>query len=268
MGLYVTVSEDKQTQLAWEERAQQLVGQQERNRKLAMHPGYPRSSEQAGELVFGVEQVAKLVRMEEEEKARLESALVAARERAGIIDRGSDPSVNLASPKPDRTSAQPAITGAELDEYVALARKAGTLANIKPAIKQQKLVRLLRDSDTLVYDARQVHEYMKAAAQQEPTRTNYVWRPLRASDMPRSRRCRFQHVDQIGGWIIGTTVYRELVPASVLHTVVKLAKLDRNLCFFVTDYEAVRPDPFLAVTKPGLPFYVIEFWNEPGFKPA
>ena len=62
-------------------------------------------------------------------------------------------------------------------------------------------------------------------------------------------------------------VYPHAVP---LHALLKVEELEDEftpgaLQFVVSDYEAVKPDPFLLVTAAGLPNYVIDVWDEPNF---
>ena len=76
--------------------------------------------------------------------------------------------------------------------------------------------------------------------------------------------------DRIYGESVSTETYQDLVPAAALSTVKRVGEQFPSARFFVSDVrqqERHYPDPFLAVTFPGQPFTIIEWWNEPNFRP-
>lgn len=62
-------------------------------------------------------------------------------------------------------------------------------------------------------------------------------------------------------------VYRKLVPGSVLQTVATIRESFPDAKFFVSDIEQVK-DPFLLVTFRDTKAVIVDFWDEPGFRPA
>ncbi len=109
----------------------------------------------------------------------------------------------------------------------------------------------------------------------------WAWKPLNANYPLAPRE---QHAGQ--GWVsinggerfavssaIFTGVessarpYARAIPQAVLMTVKKLKDRFKDAVqFYASDYEVRDPDPFLMVTGPGLDYYVIERWDEPGFR--
>ncbi len=86
---------------------------------------------------------------------------------------------------------------------------------------------------------------------------SWYWRPLRAVDVE------FQPNANV-------TPYDKPVPIDMLRRVKTIAdRFGNKVVFAVTDYAAVRPDPFLAVSPRGLVdqsrTLVIGVWDEPGF---
>lgn len=63
------------------------------------------------------------------------------------------------------------------------------------------------------------------------------------------------------------TVYAHSIPLPVLLTMKTIVSQFPDAQFYASDYEVQRPDPFLAVTLPGVEdLFIIERWDEPGFR--
>jgi hypothetical protein len=147
------------------------------------------------------------------------------------------------------------------DEYLRVAAK---LKLRTPAVIKAKLERFLVMRGWPVYPYDRVWAYLKSLAAKETEqrwgegdwrpRVEPCWKPLRLGDRKQDG-------------VFSSDVYPHAVP---LHALLKVEELEDEfgpgaLQFVVSDYEAVHPDPFLLVTAAGLPNYVIDVWDEPGF---
>jgi hypothetical protein len=175
---------------------------------------------------------------------------------------------------PEARVAQPLMERDELAQYEAQAKKIGYQCD-PGVLLCERLKLFLAEKGILTYDVQQVHDYMNRLVQQErkmqrqPDLT-WVWRPLREQDVKSGCRYQLRGRDSNLLTVVGAVAqrpYRQVIPASVLHTATKIAEAFPDVHFFVTDYAVLRPDPFLAVAVPNQPFLIVEFWNEPGFKP-
>ncbi len=138
-------------------------------------------------------------------------------------------------------------------EYIALAKELG-ISN--DAMLKTQLEQFLAEEHIDVYLMQAVHAYMDdLVAKEQKQGLTWGWRPLRP----------FDKSDNIPYRLSGT--YAKPVPYPVLLTVKRITDVfGKALSFFVSDYEVVKPDPFLMVTAQGLPQYVIERWDEPKFR--
>lgn len=125
------------------------------------------------------------------------------------------------------------------------------------------------------YDFSKVDDYMYRKAVESRSPTRWVWKPMRESDKSKTDKAiglatwrRPAKVANDFG-VLSVDLYARAIPARVLETVASvLAKLPDAL-FVVSDYEATKPDPFLAVTTQKLldegKIWIIDVWAEPGF---
>lgn len=178
--------------------------------------------------------------------------------QARLIPNGALGSVcqPTAPAKPERGPIP--ATDAPDEEYRALCREIGFAP---PQILQYELEEYLAANFIGVYDPEAVVAYMHALCHLESYKqgrpVGWVWKPLRDGDT----KLAIDHIER------STGTYKHPIPKPVLETVRTIIKhLGDRVAFVVTDYEATNPDPFLAVTAPGLPLYVIERWDEPGFR--
>ena len=101
----------------------------------------------------------------------------------------------------------------------------------------------------------------------------WVWRPLRKKD------------ELSLGWNLDGSVYyhklchggyhpdlrecrpyHRAIPMRVLARVQEIEEAFKDrVHFFVTDYAAVNPDPFIAVTADDMRFLIFDMWDEPQF---
>ncbi len=161
-------------------------------------------------------------------------------------------------PKPKKVKADSGLS----KEYRTLARK---LEISSPVYNLEALRAFLREANILIYDYEEVIKYLAKKATE--TRFQFVvWVPLRKRDVGKGNgRMPF---GQYHGRVENGTIYRHAVPISVLQTVERISDEFPEAGFFVSDYSAVKPDPFLAVGFRGVDILVVDFWAEPGFKPT
>ena len=174
--------------------------------------------------------------------------------------------------KPRPLDLENEINNEEIDHYEKLASKIGYQPD-KTELQFQRLKTFLAEQGIPVYDEDQVFDWMTDQAKKN--RKRWVWRPLRERDVRRD--CRYHLVKSVQMTVDWDTFtagqiekepYYKIIPLSVLETAAKVAEGFPEACFFVSDLVSLpKPDPFLAVTLPNCPFLVIDFWNEPGFKP-
>lgn len=149
-------------------------------------------------------------------------------------------------------------------EYLALA---GELGIESPAVLQARLETFFAEEHIEVYPLDKVAAYMQNLALKESTPGNrlvWVWKPLRQQDALNGGAG--PGFPPTGG-SISAALYPKAVPFPVLLTVKRIMeRFGAAVKFFVSDYEVRKPDPFLMVTAPGLPQYVIERWDEPAFR--
>ncbi len=156
-----------------------------------------------------------------------------------------------AGPPPEgETAPQPDAP----DAYIALATELGIES---AAVDEQRLRKAICELGLMVYDYDKVDAWLTRKANEKSggTRYRWTWKGLREKDRT---------------GMSTSPVYPHAVPMPVLLTVQKLSEEVDTAMFFVSDYEAVVPDPFLAVTTRAMhaenKFLVVERWDEPGFR--
>lgn len=133
------------------------------------------------------------------------------------------------------------------DEYLALSESVGVDS---PIVADELLKRCLKQQRVFVYNTAHVEKYLKSMFTNN--RQRLVWSALRSKDKD------------------GRSQYKHAVPGHALQKAEKvLETFDRpdDLCFEVSDYEDVKPDPFLSVRiKNSDTRFVIAYWDEPNFR--
>lgn len=139
--------------------------------------------------------------------------------------------------------------------YEQLAKKLGVCVAGQAAGTSVKInndfMQFLSDHGLVLYDRVSVSKFLK----QKAGKRNVVWRPLREADKAKSKsRWEDRPVSQ----------YKKAVPYPVLLLVQDILEKFPMAKFYVSDYQVVRPDPFLEVRLNGKR-YVVEHWDEPEF---
>lgn len=184
----------------------------------------------------------------------------------------------LGRPLPDSS----AVVG-ELEAYV----KRAAAIDYQPdpmSILYEKLKIVIAKNNILVYDSKAVCEWMTKMARKEGPRMVWVWKSLTKplnkliSDVAVRHDISYQHrfydrdAQNSMGAVLQEARYTKVIPEAVLATAETILKhFDQKkepVVLLVSDYEVAQPDPFLAAAVPGHPFLIVDFWDEPGFKPV
>lgn len=156
-------------------------------------------------------------------------------------------------------------------EYIELAQSIGLES---PAFRLHQLTKLLAEKNIPIYNYEQVVRFLG-----DKISSGYmVWAPLRKQDID-ANCVQKLYVNDAHGYILGkhqqfdfdigyNLPYNKAVPISVLQTVKTINDNFPDARFFVSELAHLNvPDPFLAVGFDGTELLVVDFWDEPGFKP-
>lgn len=148
------------------------------------------------------------------------------------------------------------------EEYQKLADELGLAVDHG---EEAKLRAAVVDAGVGNYDRGDVDRYMRSIAKSRV----WVWRPLRKADVGKINKLGDRNVFT-HGTVTGGTPYAHPVPMPALLTVKQISEKCPSALFFVSDYAAQRPDPFLMVTTEQLfekdVYFIVERWDEPGFR--
>lgn len=162
------------------------------------------------------------------------------------------------------------------EEYAAICKKVGL--HIAPPMTKGKLFleKVLAEETMGTYDLKAVARYMdKKARGAEPIgfgSRRWAWTPLRKQDLDDTA---WKGRDYSGivnykceQFAFGKSYYTKPIPQPVLEMIDRINDRVPHVQFVVADIISLAwPDPFLAVTLPGLEeLYVIARWDEPGFR--
>jgi hypothetical protein len=137
-----------------------------------------------------------------------------------------------------------------------------------PATDEAELLEAIQTHGLPLYDSKKVDEYLYNQALHMKAHTQWVWKPMRNED---SNVPSVSYGSTTQGTRIYPAVYDKAVPERVLEDVACLISdaADLNLIFLVSDFEVIKPDPFLAVSTEKLlrqgKIFIVEQWDEPGF---
>lgn len=122
-----------------------------------------------------------------------------------------------------------------------------------------------------VYDYEKVDGYLWRKAAREGAHARWVWKPLRGRDENAITERAYSAANVLVakvGYVINQQ-YQQEVPARVLAELKCMIADIPDALFLVSDYEVIKPDPFLAVTTPKLlqagKIWIVDRWDEPGF---
>ena len=165
-------------------------------------------------------------------------------------------------PQPMRLSAVD-LGDATLQQYEQVAQSIGFH---NPALLEQQICDFFFRNAICVYPYDKVSAYLDALVEVEKKRRKnrelvWCWKSLRKSDVGKLQPTRWE-----GNGLIVRQQYAAPVPLQALQLVQKITtRFPKGVYSYVSDIAVPRPDPFLAITAPGLPWFVIDHWDEPAF---
>jgi hypothetical protein len=148
----------------------------------------------------------------------------------------------------------------DLAEYMKVAKELGL--EDQPALLEERLGRFLEDEGIHAYDDEAVVKYLN----KEFGVGQWEWKGLRKVDAELFSDGNWHQ--NIGDHQIDFShrLYAEPVPLPVLLTVKKIADKFPSVNFFISDPKEKEGDPFLLVTNKDMTGFIVERWNEPGFR--
>ncbi len=180
--------------------------------------------------------------------------------KVATVAEKSAPSPQQKDIRPKQRKVEPAGHPDEVKSYVALCQK---IHAETPAVRMLQLRQFLVERGIPEYEVSQVHQYLRGLVAKIGNYVCYTWKPLREED----KNTRFRWWWGGGNRCeLSDTLYHKLVPHSVLQTVAIILEALPDAKFFVSHISEVK-DPFLLVTFTDVDPVVVDFWNEPGFRP-
>lgn len=148
--------------------------------------------------------------------------------------------------------------------YVVLARMIGA----DPQAEEATLLDAISTAGLKVYDFEKVDGYLMRQALKRGPLMRWVWKPMREKDAKVSEKLH-RNVPIRAGIVDWTQAYAEKIPMHAMANAKAILDQVPDAVFLVTDYEAIKPDPFLAVSTRKLleagKLWIIDQWDEPGF---
>jgi hypothetical protein len=133
-------------------------------------------------------------------------------------------------------------------------------------VDEAQMLQTIHDHHFRVYDFDKVDNYLYRQALKMGTRVRWVWKPAREADLKQVQSAGYSNTK---GIVYGK-LYAQRIPGRILEDLrCVLAEMPEAI-MLVSDFEAVKPDPFLAITTPKLlaegKLWIVDRWDEPGFE--
>lgn len=173
-------------------------------------------------------------------------------------DDGHGPTIRII-----KSSARPIMQSALApSEYLARAIRIGLES---AGTDEARTLQAIHDVGLHVYDYDHVDNYLYRQALHLGAKYRWVWEPLREKDTKA-----VASGNTTAGYIYNVQYSRE-VPDRILADVERLIDCaPSDAMFLVSDFKAVNPDPFLAITTPRMlaagRIFIVDQWDEPGFR--
>lgn len=158
----------------------------------------------------------------------------------------------------------------EDNERLAYERTCNAIGFEPASLLHARLLSFFKAKGIRVFDYKEVVSYMDAKAKAQEK--IWHWRPLREADVITSftwggNRGNFGAKNNYYcATLWECRPYHRPVPLRVLVTVEQIYKqFGDKVKFFVTDYTAPKPDPFIAAVASDMPRVIFDFWDEPNF---
>lgn len=170
-----------------------------------------------------------------------------------------EPEIKETVEEPKKIVVSSTVTPSELEEQIAIETKLG----ISPSreVLKSKLLKCIEDEGINVYPRSQVVKYLD-----EKLGNTWVWMGLRKVDSEHLGERWVSHQEPARDVSFSDEVYSETIPLPVLLTVEKISKAVPEVHFYVSSLPEPKGDPFLFVTCQKIGGYVVEKWDEPGFR--
>lgn len=147
--------------------------------------------------------------------------------------------------------------------YLKLAKSVGLES---AATDEARVLSAIAELNLPVYNFERVDEYLYEQALKHGAKVRWVWKPMRDTDAKAVADVSW--VESKSGFIYGAQ-YQNKIPENVIERVALVLTKLPDAAFLVSDYEVVKPDPFLAVTTKKLAaegkVWIIAQWDNPGF---
>ncbi len=152
-------------------------------------------------------------------------------------------------------------------EYVKYAKEAGIEAP-SAIVDEANVLNLIDSLGLKIYDWNNVDQYLYRKALRQGTNVRWVWKPIRKVDAKAVADDNWRNIDHVG--LISAKMYAQPLPVRILKRMKEIECLMPDVVFLVSDYEVIKPDPFLVITTKELleanRIWIIDQWDEPGFK--
>jgi hypothetical protein len=137
------------------------------------------------------------------------------------------------------------------------------------AVEEAQILQAVHDAHLKVYDFASVDSYLFRQALKQGANYRWVWEPMREKDTKFVLAANVRQTDHAG--YVDNQQYQSAIPDHVLADVERFMDCaPEDTIYLVSDYRAVNPDPFLAVTTVKMlaagRILIIDQWDEPGFK--
>ena len=147
--------------------------------------------------------------------------------------------------------------------YYKLAKAVGV--EISP--EEAQLIDAIYDADLHIYPFDKVDNYLYRQALKQGTNVRWVWKPTNTKGLKEVEGASWRTIPNAG--FVYPKVYSQRLPKRVLEEMKVILDKDPEALFLVSDYEVIKPDPFLAVTTAKLlaadKLWIIDQWDEPTF---
>lgn len=151
--------------------------------------------------------------------------------------------------------------------YIKLAHDVG----VGPSAEEAQIDQAISDLNLNVYPFDKVDNYLYRNALKLGANVHWVWKPARQKDagVISEASLGFSSTGATAAGLVSAKLYTQIIPEQVLVEMSALLDVIPDAMFLVSDYEVMKPDPFLAVTTKNLlsagKVWIIESWLEPGF---
>lgn len=137
------------------------------------------------------------------------------------------------------------------------------------AVDEARMLTTIAELQLKVYPFAKVDAFLYQQAVAMSANYSWVWKPLRVKDWTRLHGTSARGSDGMG-WVSVTSQYDRRIPERVIGTIAKILQREPGALLLVSDFEALKPDPFLAITTPKLleagKIWIVEQWDEPAWK--